>query len=89
MALVLTLSQGSIVSVGDGPDSTLFTVHTVHSLSDFEVDCGGKLFSISEDEWTTIAKGVKLRAPFPKQGGRQSGVRVQVEAPDHYVRRLN
>jgi len=84
MALTISIREGAEFYVGD----LTVKVSKVISSSDFYVEVNNKEFNVNEDGWTRITKGVELRAPFPRQGERLR-VRVQINAPDHFVTREN
>ena len=84
MALYITVAIGQQVKVGD----TLLKVVTAHSSSDFLVECQGKEFEITEDDWVTVASGVEIRATYPRPNSKIRGVRMEINAPEMYVQRL-
>lgn len=82
MSLTITLNNGATFKVGD----LEIVIEKVHSASDLVVRANGQLFEVSEDQWTKIAEGIELRAPYPQRGQRNR-IRVQIEAPNFFVTR--
>lgn len=82
MSLTITLARGSVFNIGD----LEVLVSEVHSSSDFSLLVGGVSYPVDEDHWTTLAPGVAVRAPFPRQGQRKK-LRIQIEAPGFFVTR--
>lgn len=85
MPLTLTVPVGASISVGD----SIIQVVRSFGLTNFLVTFLGKEYTVTDHDWTALADGVKVRAPFPRhRRGRQSQVRIQIEAPGIYVSRL-
>ena len=82
MPLTISLSKGMTFKVGELEVSVV----EVHSASDFSIRANGVTYDVDEDQWVTIAPGVAVRAPYPRQGQRHRP-RIQIEAPDFFVTR--